>query len=190
MESTGEVWVLTPEAFDKLLLFLDSERDSAAEKYEVMHRKLIKFFEWRGHPQPEQLADETLNRVARKVSEGLEIRTPNPASFILGVARLVYLEGIRRLHREEVAARETAPLDQEPEEEDARLERLRRCMERLDEPSRRLLTDYYSLEGGEKIALRKKMAEDLGITVGVLRLRAHRLRQGLERCVGSSNAAA
>lgn len=188
---SGEIWVLTPEAFDRLLVFLDDDREEAAQKYELMHRKLIKFFEWRGHPQPEQLADETLNRVARKLSEGVEVRTPNPGSFILGVGRLVFLEAARKHQREEMAARENAAAlpDEPPEDDDRRLDALRRCMERLDEAARRLLLDYYAREGGEKIALRKKMAGELGIAVGVLRLRAHRLRLRLEECVSSSLAA-
>src|ERR671938_30866 len=61
---------LTAEAFTKLLARLDPDRERAGEKYEELRRTLVKFFEWRGAPFPEDQADETFNRVARKLDEG------------------------------------------------------------------------------------------------------------------------
>ena len=65
---------LTSEAFTKLLARLDPDRERAGEKYEDLRRTLIKFFEWRGAPFPEEQTDETFNRVARKLDEGIEIK--------------------------------------------------------------------------------------------------------------------
>src|SRR5215831_16309091 len=81
---------LTAEAFTKLLACLDPERERAGEKYEDLRRTLIKYFEWRGAPFPEDHADETLNRVARKLNEGVEVRNVNGYSY--EVARRVCLE--------------------------------------------------------------------------------------------------
>ncbi|HEY9501290.1 MAG TPA: hypothetical protein VIR01_06680, partial [Pyrinomonadaceae bacterium] len=76
-------WTLTKEAFDKLLESLAPDRDSAANKYLEIRANLLKFFEWRGCPFPEDHADETFNRVARKIVDGEEIR--NHAAYIIGV---------------------------------------------------------------------------------------------------------
>src|SRR2546421_3106679 len=81
---------LTGEAFSKLLAHLDPDGERAGEKYEDLRRTLIKFFEWRGAPFPEDHADETFNRVARKLNEGIEIK--NVGGYCYEVARLVCLE--------------------------------------------------------------------------------------------------
>jgi DNA-directed RNA polymerase specialized sigma24 family protein len=83
-------WVITQDAFDLLLRKLDEDRDRAGERYEAARRKLVKFFELRGSDAPEEHADETLNRVARKLAEGERIENVN--AYLLGVARLVLKE--------------------------------------------------------------------------------------------------
>jgi hypothetical protein len=55
---------LTANAFAKLLDCLSADRERAGEKYEDLRRTLIRFFEWRGAPFPEEHADETFNRIA------------------------------------------------------------------------------------------------------------------------------
>jgi dihydroneopterin aldolase len=62
-------WELSQETFDALLAWLDSDRDQAAMKYEKIRRALIKIFTGRACVEPEDLADETINRVARKLKE-------------------------------------------------------------------------------------------------------------------------
>src|SRR5262245_21687271 len=57
---------MTPEEFDRLLLWLNPDRDKAGEKYEWIRKRLIKIFVCRGCNVPEELADKTINRVARK----------------------------------------------------------------------------------------------------------------------------
>src|SRR6267378_7125721 len=83
-------WTLTQEAFDRLLHSLDAERDRAGSIYQETRSNLIRFFEWRGCPFPEDHADEAINRVAKRVSEGEEVR--EPAKYFFGVARLLFLE--------------------------------------------------------------------------------------------------
>src|ERR1051326_5706272 len=62
---------LTQQAFDALLACLDSDRERAAEKYETLRLKLVKFFEWRACAVAAQdLADEVINRVARRIDGG------------------------------------------------------------------------------------------------------------------------
>jgi DNA-directed RNA polymerase specialized sigma24 family protein len=52
-------------------------------------------------PFPEEHADETFNRVAKKISEGEEIR--NPSAYVIGVARLLVLEIIKAHTRQREA---------------------------------------------------------------------------------------
>src|SRR5690348_13383082 len=93
-------WALTQDAFDKLLITLGPDRESAGEKYLEVRSNLIRFFEWRGCSFPEDHADETINRVAKRVSEGEVIQ--NPAGYFMGAARLLLLE----IHKERAKERQ------------------------------------------------------------------------------------
>src|SRR5688572_21938576 len=59
-------WVITREAFDRMLAELHPDIERAGEQYEKIRQKLVKLFEWRGCPHAEECADETFNRVAKK----------------------------------------------------------------------------------------------------------------------------
>jgi hypothetical protein len=91
----GKKRELTPKAFTQLLAKLDPDPEMAGEKYEKLRRLLIKFFECRGSFISDELADETLNRLARKIDEGEEIEK-NVFAFSLGIARFVFLEALKR----------------------------------------------------------------------------------------------
>ena len=45
---------LTEQTLAKLLDVLDADRDLAGERYEDLRRTLVRFFEWRGAPFPEE----------------------------------------------------------------------------------------------------------------------------------------
>ena len=85
-------WELTREAFDKLLVSLDDDRELAAERYEVVRQKLTTFFEHRGCLNAEEHTDDTLNRVARRLDEGATIYAGKPESYFYAVARNVLKE--------------------------------------------------------------------------------------------------
>jgi hypothetical protein len=55
---------LTPHEFETLLTRLDPDRDRAAQGYELLRRKLVKFFERNKCAGTEALADETIDRAA------------------------------------------------------------------------------------------------------------------------------
>ena len=176
-------WVLTQDAFDKLLTSLDEDRDTAGERYLEIRSNLIRFFQWRGTPFPEDHADETINRIAKRVSEKEEIR--NPASYYLGVARMLLLEINRERIREQQALTEL-PITlfefESSEEFDERIESLRNCLRHLSDENRQLILQYYHGEKGEKIDSRRRLSERLGISVNTLRMRALRIREELQRC--------
>lgn len=181
--SLKKEWVLTQEAFDGLLASLDDDREQAARKYERVRQKLLKFFEWRGSALPDGEADETINRVARKIAEGADVY--NLDAYFYGVARLVHAESLKERERQREALT-LAPPPAAPEEEDpsasARRACLDACLGRLPAESRHLIIEYYQGERGRKIELRKRLAARLGIPLNALRIRAHRIRVGLEAC--------
>src|SRR5215475_9814476 len=98
---------LTPQAFAKLLAKLSVDPENAGVQYEELRRRLIKFFEWRGSFFPEELADETLNRTARKIDKGEEIEK-NVIALALGVARFVFLETLKHPDNKRAAMEELA----------------------------------------------------------------------------------
>jgi DNA-directed RNA polymerase specialized sigma24 family protein len=67
--------------------------------------------------------------------------------------------------------------------QERRLDCLQRCVEKLPPETRRLIFAYYEGEEGQKIANRKRLADEMTIPLPRLRLRAHRIRRKLETCV-------
>src|ERR687883_865457 len=62
-------WTLTQESFDRLLAWLDPDREQAGKKYEEVRSRLVRGFSSHGCPVPEDLADEAINRVAKLLPE-------------------------------------------------------------------------------------------------------------------------
>ena len=180
-------WVVTPQAFDSLLGWLDKDREQAGEKYEKIRLRLIKIFTCRGCAEADDLADETINRVTAKVSELVSKYTGDPALYFYGVAQKVHLEHVRnkpvmqelKQPNQTRDPRDTEAID-ELEHEYACLER---CMRELPSKHRLLVLEYYQEEKGAKIDHRKRLAKELGIALNALRIRAHRLRHRLQKCM-------
>jgi len=167
---------------------LHEDPASAAERYEDLRLKLTKFFTWKGTEGyvADDLADETLDRIATKVGEGLEIESVN--AYTYSVARFVWLEHLRA--RKEEPAGDDIPevpiYPEEPEEEDERLGCLRSCLGEVaaGDQDAKLVTAYYDPSPGEKIReARKRLAAEFGITVNTLKVRACRIRARLESCI-------
>ena len=173
-------WSLSEPAFDRLLRALDPDPERAAHRYEELRRKLARFFEWRGASPAEEHADEVLDRVARRLDEGLEIA--NVGAYGYGIARLLLHEIAARLDRQRTAAAQmTAPAPEAGEE--AEMTCLDQCLARLDAEARALILEYYEGERGDRQAHRRRMAERLGIAPNALRIRLHRIRRTLESCL-------
>src|SRR5436853_6842261 len=105
-------WTLTEESFARFLACLAPDSELAGQQYEKLHLKLVKFFDWQGANFPEECADETLNRVIRKVETGETIR--DIAAYCQGVTRLVFLETLKHPDNKNVSLDE-APSIVEPE---------------------------------------------------------------------------
>jgi DNA-directed RNA polymerase specialized sigma24 family protein len=175
-------------AFEALLRALHADRDRAAEKYEEMRQRLRRFFRWGGARWPDELTDDTLDRVARRVAGGEVIRSPDVGRYFLGVARNVLRESWQRERRQEYDP--AALADQladgttaSEQARQARLDCLDRCLAELPSEARDLVLHYYRGEGASKIEDRRLLAAQLGVSQATLRIRLHRLRLRLEACV-------
>ena len=187
---------LTQIAFTRLLVWLDDGIESHGERYLEMRRRLVSYFDRRNRPSSDELADETLNRIARTLNDVGVIETKPPARYCYVVARFVLLEDLRR-ERRHVPLDETRVPDvprpfgrAEPDvERERRLECLDRCLEGLKPEQRELIVEYYAESRQKKIERRRELAKRLGITMNALAIRAWRIREGLMKCVESSTCA-
>jgi DNA-directed RNA polymerase specialized sigma24 family protein len=173
-------WDLTADTFERLLEALDPDRERAAVAYERLRYRVIGLLRWWGSAAAEQLADDTLDRVARKLQEGAPIAPGSLGAYVRGVARLVFYESTRE-PLVPLAGRE--PEMHAPSEASEAADCLDRCLASWGAGDRDLLLRYY--DAGKASDLRRQMADELGISATALRIRTHRLRTRLERCVST-----
>jgi len=172
-------WILTGDAFERLLSALAPEREAEAIAYEQLRQRTIGLLSWWGASKPEELADETFDRVARKLSEGAPIAPESLGAFVRGVARLVFYEAGRERFSPLTGREETPPV--ESGDVEAASDCLESCLGSLAASDRALLMRYYG--AGPAADLRRRMADELQISMTALRIRTHRLRASLERCL-------
>jgi DNA-directed RNA polymerase specialized sigma24 family protein len=185
---TGEnkTGIQTPETFRKFLNWLDGGIDSEGQRYLEIRRRLVHYFDRKNCVSPDDLADETLNRVARRLQEEGTIDVDTPAHYCYIVAHYVFLESLRHPQAPEpLNDRLLAPSNSVEERSDAqrRSNCLNHCLQNLNADDRALIIDYYEGDKRVKIENRKNMATKMGITLNALSIRACRIRDKLETCV-------
>jgi DNA-directed RNA polymerase specialized sigma24 family protein len=187
-------WTLNPHAFQRLLTWLDEGANSDGQKYLEMRRRLAAYFDRKNCPTPDELADDTLNRVARRLEEEGAIEGDTPARYCYIVARFVFMEHLREVQKNNTLVHDLrqhphadAPVafeaDDEEKIQEQRLNCLEQCLKRLESASRELIARYYVGKARVKIEHRRALAEELGITMNALSIRACRIRERLEACV-------
>lgn len=184
---------LTLHSFDRLLAWLDEGTNSDGQKYLEMQRRLVAYFDRKNLPNFEELADETLNRVARRLEEEGVIESDTPAKYCYVVARFVLLEHLRETQKEKVMVQGISrqpshnAAEQYVGEESDLKEKMLTCLEnctlQLDPIGHRIITGYYVGKEREKIENRRALAASFGLTMNALSIRACRLRDKLEACV-------
>jgi DNA-directed RNA polymerase specialized sigma24 family protein len=174
--------------FEALLVRLGPDRESAGQRYEQLRRRLVSIFEYRRCPHPEELADETLDRAARRLLEiGSEFAGSDPARYVFGVAWNVARESFRRpatVPLPEGWERRTRASDAAVDEHDELgAGCLEDCLQRLPAPERNLILSYHQDERSARIRRRSDIARDLSVSPNALRLKIHRLTARLRECV-------
>jgi DNA-directed RNA polymerase specialized sigma24 family protein len=132
------------------------------------------------------LADETLNRVARRLEEEGQIMGSTPSQFCFNTARYIFLESRRRPDHHEPLDEDPASsprLQDEGEWEQQRSDCLEKCLQTLDSEDRIVILGYYQGERRARIENRKLIAAKLGVSMNALTIRACRIRIKLESCI-------
>jgi DNA-directed RNA polymerase specialized sigma24 family protein len=178
MSPARKLHILKSEEFDRLLGWLDPDPERAGLMYEKIRWRLVAVLASRGCICPEELADETIDRVARRVIDIQASYVGDQAIYFLGVMNNVHHEYLKR------------PLMPRPPEPDVDVEAkertyscLEKCLDKLSPGSRRMIEQYYAENKRAKIDLRRRIAAELGIGLSTLRLRALRIREKLQTCI-------
>jgi DNA-directed RNA polymerase specialized sigma24 family protein len=175
---------MTSENFNELLAWLGtdgiggSDGNRGAIKYEAIRSRIIKIYRNRGCLYAEEIADETADRLCKKVKALKSVYEGDPALYFYAVAKRVYLESLR-----DPPHVPPPPPPHDPEEIELRHMCLDRCLDGLKPESKELILQFYEGEKREKIENRKRLARLLGIDNKVLNLRALRIRRELQQCI-------
>jgi hypothetical protein len=164
------------DAFDKLLLWLDPDREKAAKKYQTIQFRLIRIFAARGCRDPEDLVDESFNVAALQIDRLLETYVGDPAYYIYGIAKKIFLEI------------KPAPIpprhDLDTEELERRSVCLDQCLDRLTTPKERhLILAYHAKDKPERIRTRRQLAQEWDCTINALRIRVYHIHARLRPCI-------
>jgi len=179
MPARRTIRTLEQAELDRLLVWLDSDRERAGERYEQIRWRLITIFAARNCTVPEELADETIDRVARRVADIEANYVGDKALYFFGVANNVHHEYLKKPAPPESAVAVAEAID----DSEQRHRCLEHCLDKLPIDSREMLVRYYSQEKQAKIELHKVMAGQMGITINTLRLRVLRLKEKLQPCI-------
>ena len=196
-------WKLDDVSLSALIRALGPDTEQAGRRYASLRERLVRFFEWNRAQNADELADETLDRLARRLGrdESAAARNGNtdgeatrdaverPEEFAAGIARLVLHEQRRRQIRAEQALENIerssaadliASRAEDSQHAEELSEALDSCMRELSMEQRELIGRYYNVKGRTMIDARKQLALEMGISINALRNRALRIRAELE----------
>jgi len=180
---------LTQESFDLLLSWLHPVPDEAGKIYVKIRTGLIKNFARQRCPVPDELADITVDRVAKLLPKLIDTYVGEKERYLHRVAYYVLREYWTRTV-------ETVELEDdisvvEPDKDyktEAESHCLDKCMARLPVSKREFIKNYYYGSKGEKIRQRKELAVNLNVELAALRVKALRIRRGLKKCTNDCMA--
>ncbi len=175
---------LTAESYSLLLKTFASDEGEAVTALSKLRGSLGRFFQIKGDSDPDEAADETLDRVAVKLGDAVLITDVTKYSF--GVARLVFLENLRKTQKAKKAFESYRAENerQKAGEETDDFSPLRECFEILADDEKKILRAYFAdLPHAELDEKRRKLTALLGVSQNNLRLKIFRLRRRLEDCV-------
>lgn len=187
---------ITQEKFDRLLFWLDEDKDAAARKYHSIHRRLVQIFLARDVYPAEEFADKAMDIGVQKIEHLIEEYEGNKALFFYGVANNLVYEFLRAQKEESLSdnlVSDHASLQFHPEpeslgEENAENQNiyyiyLKQCLKAQPTGSRNLLVKYFQYKKQKKSIYHKKIAKKLGISVNLLRTKVYRIKKSVEECV-------
>lgn len=175
---------MSTEALAQFLEFLSPDTEEAGRHYTRLHEKLVGFFNMKGISDPDDAADETIDRAVIKMAAGTHV--PDVNNYCSGIARNIAKERLRRAQRENTASRNFIEHFANSSEE--QVERiyhiLKPCFDQLAAEDQKLLVAYCQVISGiARIEHRRLLAETMKTTMLALRMRVTRLRKTLTDCV-------
>lgn len=177
---------LSQKDFDALLLWFSTDREEAGAKYEEIRNSLIRFFDFKGCSESENLADETFNRVAKKFSTLDTNNTNKHITFFYGFASNIYKEFRKKNEQKDVELDPNLP-DKRTKDENVIKENkqncLDKCLGKLSEADRHLAIQYFCKDKSAKFEHRRQLAEQLNLKMGALHVKVHRLKAVLRDCM-------
>ena len=96
MSPAKKLHVLEQSEFDQLLSWLDPDPERAGLDYEKIRWRLVAILASRGCASAEELADETIDRVARRVIDIRDAYVGDKVVYFLGVMNNVHHEYLKR----------------------------------------------------------------------------------------------
>lgn len=175
---------INKKEFEKFLHWLHTDREAAGQKYELIRFSLIRIFYARGcYDAAEELADECINRVIKKIDKIAETFEGEPARYCHGVAKNLFLEYLRKPKTVELPPDIMAQIEVDMTENEADIQNLHKCLKKLKPEQRKLIVKYYKDEKGDNIKRRKEIEQELNITNETLRIRIHRIKKILLECI-------
>lgn len=176
-----KTWSLTQESFEKLLTWLDSNREEAATKYESIRARLIKYFVCHGcGDHAENLADETFDRVTNRLERG---DIPEPFTGDKALYFFAFAKNIRLEHLNDRKPHELPPAVIVPDRVEDEAFCLEKCVPILPNEDRWLAIEYYRFEKSTKVGHHRRLAEQFGLSLAGLRTRIYRVRERLRPCI-------
>ena len=179
---------LEQKDFEALLNWLSANREESGLIYEQIRQGLIRFFRFKGCNDSENLADETINRVASKVTTIDTSKNFKIITYFYGFAANVLLEHNRKAGKNNIQIDSLEnfqiPITETNNFADnQKLDCLEKCLSELEIEDRELIIEYYSKDKLEKIKTRKLLAQKLKCEMNALQVRVFRLRNSLGKCV-------
>ncbi|HKW63136.1 MAG TPA: hypothetical protein VJN89_11365 [Candidatus Acidoferrum sp.] len=171
--------IISKESIELLLAWLAPTKEEGAVSYQAIHKKLVRYFGFKGCACPEELADRVFDRICfdiLKLKERFQ-ESADRSGIFLRYANYIYLEYVR-----ERAHVILVPLS-EDENKETKQNCLDSCLNEYEELDRRLLVDYYRYEPGKKIAWRNELAVKQNMSLNALRSQMCRWRMNLRECV-------
>ncbi len=183
---------MSQEELDKLLNWLGPNRELAAAEFIRIRRMLTSIFLSRGCINADELADETIDRVAAKIKEIETDYKGEKRTYFVGVLRNVYKESLRVDRNKNRAfglmktEMDIDELQNHEESKTRRAECLKKCLKKLKKKHRQIILGYYQPSGGkEKIIGHKILAKKFSKSVKSLRVQVFRIKEKLFECVES-----
>ena len=175
---------MNQEVFARFLELLSPDPEVAGRRYTGLHKKLLDFFSFKGVADPENAADETLDRAVSKIDAGAVV--PDIDKYCFGFARNIAKERLRLVKRENAAFHKyVEDLSTSSAEQVERIYTLLQpCFEQLAADDKQLLLVYcQELQGRARAEHRRQVALTMNLTMLALRVRVTRLRSNLTDCV-------